>query len=808
MLVSLNWIREYVELPADLTMDKLSYDLTMRTVEVEGTENPASGLEQIVAGRILEVTPHPQADRLRLVLTDVGLEEPVQIVCGGSNLEPGQMVVAALPGSKVRWHGEGDPVEIKKSRLRGEESFGMICGASEVGRLEELLPASGEAKIMDITSFGASPGQPIADVLGLDDIILEIDNKSMTNRPDLWGHYGLARELAAIYHSPLKPLPAFQAPASIPRFPVMIEDPERCLRFTAAHYKNLIVEPSPWDLKLKLWKVGIRPINNIVDITNYVMLTTGQPTHGYDFSHVKDGISVRTARPSETLDLLDGRRLELNGEDLLIADEKGALGLAGIMGGKADSILADTKDMILEAASFSAVGIRHSAQFHGIRTEASMRFEKAINTQRIDEALGVFQNLVQRLLPEAELAAFSDLCPSPTTEPVIEAEKDFLSVRLGQAVTLQQMKDTLEPLGFSVREDDARFIVRVPSWRATGDVSLREDILEEVARMIGYENFEFIPPCVTLEKSVNQKKPSLERSVREYLGLRCALQEVFTYPWVDEAYIRAAGTDPSELLRLSAPPSPQTAHIRDSLIPGLLEAIEKNSRFFSEFSLFEMTHIFRKDKTFSPSDPSEVLPFQEKHLGIALTGEEPEQLFRRLKGILIELPRITMAEPFEFVREEKPAWADKKAWLNIAFNGMIIGSFGLLSMKASADAGIKRLTAALAELNFDAMVPYPSRENTFRPLPHYPLVEQDLSMLLDEKITWQEVESAIKSRVRDLEFVEEYRGAQIPKDKKSLTLRLWLGSDEKTLSATDIETSMSDIIGRLAKTVGAEIRDK
>lgn len=808
MLVSLNWIREYVDLPEDLTMDKLSYDLTMRTVEVEGTEDPAHGLEKIVAGKILEVRPHPQADRLRLVLTDVGKDAPVQIVCGGSNLEPGQMVVVALPGSQVKWHGEGEPVEIKKSKLRGEESYGMICGASEVGRLIELFPAKNEAEIMDITAFQAKPGQPIAEVLGLSDIILEIDNKSMTNRPDLWGHYGIARELASIYRSPLKPLPVFKAPDHLADYPVVIADTDRCLRYTAAHYKNLKIEPSPWELQLKIWKVGMRPINNIVDLTNYVMLATGQPTHGFDKTHVKEQITVRRANPGEKLELLDQRVLDLSADDLLICDAKDPLGLAGIMGGKQDSILDDTTEMILEVANFTPGGIRKTAQHHGLRTEASIRYEKGINTQRADEALGVFQEALKKILPEAQLIAFHDEYPVKTEQPVIEVAREFLNLRLGQTLTFEEIDETLKPLGFQTEDNGETISVTVPHWRATGDITLPDDILEEVARMIGYENFEFAPPSIRLEGPVNQKRPEFERAVREYLGLRCGLQEIFTYPWVEETYIKAAGEDLAELLKLSAPPSPQTAHIRNSLIPGMLEAIEKNTRYFSEFKIFEVTQVFNKNKTMSPSDPAEVLPAQEKHLALAIVGDDPQKLIREVKGLLELLPRVTMADSIEFSQELQPAWADKKAWLNLKVNGVLAGSMGLLSMRAKSAAGIKHAEAALAELNLDALTPFPSRDNKFVHLPHYPLVEQDLSMILDEKTTWQTVEDAIKSQVKDLRFIEEYRGAQIPAGKKSLTLRVWLGSDEGTLTAEEIDKRMSTIIKRLTELAGAEIRDK
>lgn len=834
MLISLNWIREYIDIPLDLTMEQLSHDLTMRTVEVEGTENPAAGMENIVAGSIVEVKPHPNADKLRLVITDIGELEPVQIVCGGSNLKVGQSVVVALPGSHVRWHGEGEPVEIKSSKLRGEPSHGMICGASEVGRLEELFPAGEETEILDITSFGAKPGTSIAEVLELDDIVLEIDNKSMTNRPDLWGHYGIARELAAIYQLHLQPLPTFHLPEEVIPYPVVIENPDRCLRYAAAHFRNIRVEPSPWSLQLKLWKVGLRPINNIVDLTNYVMLTTGNPTHGFDKSHVKEQIIVRTARPGEQLELLDRQVLDLTENDLLICDVKDPLALAGIMGGKNDSILPETEEMILEVADFDPRGTRKTTQHHNLRTEASIRYEKGINTQRSDEALGLFQEALHEILPEAELVAFGDKNPVKTEVPVIEVGREFLNVRLGQTLTFEEIEKTLRPLGFETTDNGTTVLVKVPSWRATGDVSLADDILEEVARMIGYENFHFAPPSIKLEGPVNQKRPAMERAVREYLAFRAGFQEIFTYPWVDEAFVRAAGLDLNDMLTLAQPPSPATAHVRNTLIPGLLDAAEKNTRYFEEFRFFEVTQVFDKNRTMSPSGPEEVLPLHSKYLGMVLAGQEPELLFRQAKGILETLPRIVMAEPIGFSGSEEPAlvhtttqasdvkspssavghtpaaptWADRKAWLHITSGQDVIGTLGLVSLKTLTEAGIKHVSLVMAEVNLDQLTPFPSRDNSYHHLPHFPLVEQDLSMILDETVTWATIQKLIEPEVKDLKFIEEYRGSQIPQGKKSLTLRLWIGSSEKTLNHEDISTLMTRIITILREKAGAEIRDK
>ena len=804
MKVSLNWIREYVDLPAGLTMEQLAYDLTMRTVEVEGYENLAEAYEQIVAGRIIEVNAHPKADRLRVVMTDIGLGEPVQIVCGGSNLEPGQMVAVAKPGSKVVWHGEGEPVAIKASKLRGVESFGMICGAGEIG-LGALLPAADDHEIVDLKGIACQPGDNLASILNLDDQVLEIDNKSLTNRPDLWGHYGIARELSAIYGTALKPLPVFAAAANLPRYPVSIADANLCRRYAAVVYTGLKNEPSPLWLQTSLFKVGLRPINNIVDITNYIMLAVGQPTHGFDRTHVEGGIVVRPARDREELELLDGKTLLLDGGNLVIADQRAPLGLAGIMGGSQDSILPDTAEIVLEIANFSPTCIRRTTQAFGLRTEASIRFEKHVDVQRVDQALGLAARLFAEIIPGSVMAAFNDVCPVRTEQPAIEVTIPFLSTRLGNPVTAEDVTRYLVPLGFTTEADGDLLRIIPPSWRSTGDVSLPDDILEEVARMIGYDNFAVIPPKIVLEKPVNQPKVRLDRNLREYLAFRCGFQEVFTYPWVHEKYIQAAGSEPDGLLSLSTPPAPENRFLRSSLIPGLLETVVTNLKYYDAFRVFELTQVFARG-AMSPSVPSEVLPRQERHLAGALTGGNAEKLFFEAKGILESLARGCQMQALSFSREEQPAWAEKKVWLNIVADGAVAGSVGLVSLKTNNAAGIRRAQTVAFELNVEKLAPLPSRTNVFTHLPLFPLVEQDLSILLEEDVPWVDIEAIIRPLVKDLEFIDEYKGKQVPEGKKSVTLRVLLGLDEGTLTAEQIEGKMQTIVKQIGRKLGAEIR--
>ena len=391
MKLSLSWIKDYVNLPEDTDLKKLAYDLTMDTVEVEDVEFLADRFENMIVGVINAVEPHPDADKLRVCKVDIGGGEIKDIVCGGINLAEGMRVAVACPGAVVRWHGEGDPVVIKNAKLRGVASFGMICASDEIG-LGDLFPASQEAEILDLSAFEVPAGTPIAKALDLEDVLLEIDNKSMTNRPDLWGHYGIAREIAALYNLPLKEIKPYVADCSS-EFSVDIDDPDRCPRYIGVEMSGVSVKPAPYKMQSRIWKVGMRPINALVDITNYVMLATGNPTHAFDKTRISDHIVVRRAKDNEKLLLLNDKELELCSDDLVITDSEGPVALAGVMGGAKDSILPTTEQVILEVANFESTGIRRTALRYDNRTEASSRYEKAVDPERCDQALALSMEL-------------------------------------------------------------------------------------------------------------------------------------------------------------------------------------------------------------------------------------------------------------------------------------------------------------------------------------------------------------------------------------------------------------------------------
>ena len=811
MKVSLNWIRDYVQLPADADLKRLAYDLTMSTVEVEDAVELAKQFEHMAVGVINAVEQHPNADKLKVCKTDIG-GEVKDIVCGGTNLRAGMKVAVALPGAMCRWHGEGEPVEIKQSKLRGVESYGMICGAAEIG-LADLFPTKEEAHILDLSDFDAPAGTPLADALDLNDIILEIDNKSMTNRPDLWGHYGIAREIAALYDLPMKAFPRFdRGVENTAGFRVTVEDTERCPRYLSAQIEGLSVKPAPYEMQSRIWRVGMRPINALVDITNYVMLATGQPTHAFDSDHIAGHIIVRRAGEGEKLLLLNGKELALTADDLVIADDAGVVGLAGVMGGAKDSILPETDKVILEVANFDAKGIRRTALRYDNRTEASARYEKAIDPERCDQAFDLSMQLLSQLYPEMKVTGLVDEYPTHLKQAEIDVALSWLERRLGKRLLPEEIRHKLELLGYTVSFEGDNMHLVVPTWRSTGDVSIQADIMEEVARMYGYENFEAEPITTTFDGAINQLDKDLERRIKEYLAIRCGMQEIFTYPWMDEQFVNAVLQSTEGILSLSTPPSPAERFVRSSLLPNLCKAVVKNERYFNDFAIFETAQVFRDENYTAPYDAREKLPSQRKNVAgaFASTDKDITALFRRVKGVVEMMARYVHMETLTFRQEEKPVWADNVVWLNIYRGEEKVGDLALLAKKVSMACGIKNLNVMLFQLDQDSLVPLKSRTNTFTHIAEYPMTDYDISLLLDGSVQWKDVVQTvggIKSELlHGVSFVDEYRGKQVPAGKKSLTLRLSIGSKEKTLTSAEIEEVAAGVLRKIAKRFGAELR--
>jgi phenylalanyl-tRNA synthetase beta chain len=544
------------------------------------------------------------------------------------------------------------------------------------------------------------------------------------------------------------------------------------------------------------------------------MLATGNPTHAFDADNISDHIVVRLAKEGEKLQLLNEKDLELTTDDLVITDSEGPVALAGVMGGAKDSILPKTERVILEVANFEAAGIRRTALRYDNRTEASARYEKAVDPERCDQALALSMEFFKELYPEMKVSGYCDKYVKKLKRAEIDVSLTWLEKRLGKHLTNEVIRNKLEILGFDVQIDGDNMHVIAPTWRSTGDISIKDDVMEEVARMYGYDNFEATSFTTTFEGAINQKDQDLIRNIKEYLAIRCGMQEVYTYPWMNDVFVNAVLQNTDGVLRLSTPPAPDLSYIRSSLLPNLCEAVVKNERYFNDFAIFEEAQVFFDRNYTSPYDPTESLPEQKRHIAAAFASsvKKIDELFRDAKGVLEYMPRYTHMAGFTFRKEEKPVWADNVVWLNIYLGEEKIGDMGLVAKKVSMECGVKNLSVMLFEIDATKLQPLKSRTNRFEHLAEYPEIDYDISMLFDADTIWKDMYDVIMGKkkasalIKKASFVDEYRGKQIPEGKKSVTIRLTIGSNEKTLTSQEIEKAADQAIKKLSKAFGAGLR--
>jgi phenylalanyl-tRNA synthetase, beta subunit, non-spirochete bacterial len=800
MKISLNWLRDYIDLPEDVSPQQLAEKLTMSTVEVEQVIDVSKPLDHIVVGRISALEPHPTNESLSIV--DVEHGRITRVVCGASNLAIGMKVALATNGAVVRDSGGQERV-IGPAMVGGVESAAMICSAGECG-LSDAFPA-GEREILDLTRLNAEPGTPLAVAIGYDDVVLEIDNKSLTNRPDLWGHHGIAREVAAQHDRPLRQPPAFGTLPTAGQFEVRIDAPDLCRRYTATRVTGVSASISPPWLQARLAKVGQRSINLLVDLTNYVMLAVGQPTHVFDARDLSGRIEVRRARAGERLVLLDGTDLDLDSEMLVIANHEVPLGLAGIMGGER-AIREDTTEIWLEAANFLPIPIRRTARRFGLRTESSTRFEKGIDLDRVELAQQLFLALLAEAQPSCRVVQHVDVIAAQPSAITVAVPVTFLQRKLGVELPAEEMRRLLERLQFGCKVTNDVLHVDVPTWRATGDVSLPEDIVEEVARLYGYERLAFTPPVVRLEKAVIQPRRRTERRVREYLAFRAGMREVVSYPWVAAQALDAAGMSDVKTIGLAHPPSADM-RLAPSLVPQLLSAVAANLRHQPRFRIFEMARVFLPPEALAADQ--EQLPNQPHHVAAAFVGSDARMLFLEAKAVIERLDRIVQVERLSFSDTVQVSWGDPAAQLAITSDGKPIGVLALASARTRRKAGIRRAEVAMFEIDVDALLPLPSRDNSPESLPTYPQVEYDISMIVASTVKWSEafeIASRAGELVRTVTFVDEYAGSQLPAGHKSLTIRLHLGSDQGTLVREQIDETAGRVVSELTARLNAVIR--
>jgi len=826
MKISLNWLKDFVSIPDSISANELGDRLTKHTTEIESVEDQSQNFRNIIVGKILELKKHPQADRLQLVLINTG-KEKVQIVCGAQNIAVGQFVPVALVGAIL----PGD-LEIRKTKIRGEESNGMLCSARELGLGEDhsgILILGDDAKL----------GDTLINYLKLDDVIFELDNKSITHRPDLWGHYGIAREISAFLNTKYKETKidlkkiikksqkniesdtSTCRPAVENKINLRVQNKtgDKCARYMSVAIDGIQITESPQWMQARLSAVGVRPINNIVDITNYVMLELGQPLHAFDLDQLaqsKNNIDmiIRRAREKEEFVTLDNEKRILDKNDLLIADSEKALALAGVMGGANSEISNETNAILIECANFSSLAVRKTSQKLGLRTEASKRFEKSLDPHLCEHALARAIELVSKLCPEARI--ISDLADECDQEQLAKLEKnkinldlDWLVCRIGKNISQTEVVKILEKLGFGVKtKKSAKNILEVvvPSWRATRDVSIPEDLLEEVARVYGYDKITAETPRVLMQAPMVNEEKKFENKVKDTLAHDAHFSEVYNYSFVGAQQLAKLKIDFSDHIRLANPIIDHHSMLRQSLVSGLLDNVKTNQANFSEIKCFEFGSIYLSKLGNLPRDKKgqEKLPYEERRIGLVL-GLPQGDPFYDLKSSLRYLdPRIAFAPS-----GEKLSWADQAQVANICIDQKKIGILAKLDAKIANSIGIKK-EVALAEISFPDFFQCVSDTFRVRDLPRFPAIERDLAFIVDMQTLYSDLQTAIigfDKLISELRLFDVYAGDRLPVGKKSLAFQISFQAEDRTLTAEEIDKLITKLLKFLKQKFDASLRD-
>ncbi|MBN1325656.1 phenylalanine--tRNA ligase subunit beta [Candidatus Falkowbacteria bacterium] len=800
MYISRNWLKDFVKIPDSLSSKELGLKLTMATAEVEGFVDQTESLKGVVVGQILEVKKHPNADKLKLAVVDIG-KARLNIVCGAPNIEVGQKVPVATVGASLP-----NGMKIVKVKVRGEESSGMLCAQ------DELKLGSDHSGIL-ILDKNLKVGEPLAKALGLDDVIYEIDNKSLTHRPDLWSQYGFAREVAAIFGKELKDWKFNLPKMPVEKLDIKIEDYKLCPRYEGVVIEGIEIAPSPDWMQKRITAVGMRPINNIVDITNYVMWELGQPLHAFDYDKL-DGhrIIVRTAKANETIKTLDDENRKLETSILVIADAKKPVAIAGVMGGANTEIDNKTKKIIIESANFDHVSIRRTEAKLSLRSEASIRFEKSLDPNLTDLAIRRAVELILQICPKAKLASrIEDVKKFKLNQGPIKVSFEFLNKRIGEVIAPNKIIDILESLGFEVKKQKDGLLILVPTWRATKDISIPEDIIEEVARIYGYDNLAVAMPLVSMDRPELNKERYLERKIKTILSLGLAASEVYNYSFVGEDQVKKLGLKAEDHVKISNPQSKEWNLMRRSLIPNLLDNARLNARFFDDFSLFEvgLTYLPEFKGARISNKEAKFLPLQDKWISGVVTEKKNDKPFYIAKNIISSL--LTRLH-FEYKLNNTKnvlSFVKKNRAVDVIIGGKNIGYISELADDLYEKLGLK-VKVAIFELNLTKLTELYTDEIIYKPIPKFPGIDLDISMIIPKAILWEQVDKVVreveKDLIREVNFFDVYEGAGIPEGNKSIAFKIIYRSDDKTLTMEEVQVIHQKVLKTLEQKFGAQIR--
>jgi len=794
MKVPMSWLNDYVDI--NMSPEEYAAGMTISGSKVESIQKMGEEIQNVVVAKILSIEKHPDADSLQICQVDFGNEQ-TQIVTGATNIKVGDYVPVAKHGSKLP-----GGITIKKTKLRGVESNGMMCSIGELGLTKEDYPHAAEDGIFILE--GQPPlGTDIKEVLGLNENVIEFEITS--NRPDCFSVIGLARESAATFDKKLfyPEVKVQESGGDVNDFAsVEVLAPDLCPRYAARVVRNVKIQPSPKWLRDRLRACGVRPINNIVDITNYVMLEYGQPMHAFDLNYLAGRkIVVRRAKDNEVIRTLDDQERVLDSNMLVIADAEKPVAVAGVMGGANSEITDDTHIILFEAANFNASSVRLTAKKLGMRTEASSRFEKGLDVHLVEQALDRACQLVDELGAGEVVAGIIDVNNSNPKPIQLLLRPDKINTFLGTALKAEEMVDILRKLEFEVNSED--MMITVPSFRS--DIETEADIAEEIARIYGYNN---IPSTLLSgETTQGQKtyKQKIESKVKDCL-VGQGLSEIITYSFTNPKVFDDLNIPSDSVLRnavtITNPLGEESSIMRTTTLASMLEVLSRNySHRIDEVALFELGTIY-----LPKSLPVNELPEEKVMVTVGMYGGVD---FYDLKGIVEELLHTLGIKEYTVEKESQNPSFHPGRTAKLYVNGKELGIFGEVhpAVLENFEIGIR---SYVAMLDFNLLCNASNLNVKYKPLPKYPAVTRDISMLVNEQVMVKEIETVIKKcsgkLLEELKLFDVYKGKQIPEGMKSVAYSIVFRAADRTLTDEDVNHVFDKIVKALQENLGAQLR--
>ncbi|WP_100405056.1 phenylalanine--tRNA ligase subunit beta [Bacillus solitudinis] len=807
MLVSYNWLQDYVKID-DIRAAEIAEKMTRGGIEIDIIHQLNNGISGIVVGHVLECTQHPNADKLNICKVDIGEEEPVQIICGAANIGANQKVVVAKVGAVLPGN-----FKIKKAKLRGEASHGMICSLQELG-IESKLVHKDFSEGIYVFQEAVEVGSDALKALNLDDEVLELD--LTPNRADCMNMIGVAYEVAALYSRDVM-LPSIHVTASEEKssdyVTVNVEAKEDNPYYGATIIKNVKVGPSPLWLQNRLMAAGIRPISNVVDVTNYVLLEYGQPLHAFDFDRFgSKEVLVRRAKAGEKIVSLDDVERELSSEHLVITNGIDPMAIAGVMGGAKSEVSTDTTTILLEAAYFKGSTVRKASRDLGLRSDSSARFEKGIDPRRVKTAAQRAATLIAELAGGTILSGVVEEDTLQIEEPIVTIALSRMNERLGMKLSTEEIQSILTRLRFEFSLNGDNVSVKAPSRRP--DIRIEEDIIEEVARLYGYDNIATTLPEGKTTQGALTTYQAKRRQVRRFLE-GAGLSQVITYSLTTAQKAKGfageyAGKAP---IRLAMPMSEDRSTMRTSLIPHLFDVLTHNlNRKNNDVHVYEMGSVFTSEEETITKQPNEREMVAGALTGMwhehAWQGEKKPVDFYVVKGILEGIfAELGLEEEIDFVQAKKPGLHPGRT-ATITFAGQEIGFIGQVHPTTQKAEDLKE--TYVYQLDLEVILSYEAKPVLYEALPRFPAIGRDIALVVDRDLASGDVKSVIVEAggelLKSVRLFDLYQGEHMEAGKKSLAFSLTYFDPERTLTDEDVTTVHEKVLARLQEKVGATLR--